>query len=129
MLNTVFTTKLLEEELAKSPSGVSEGVYYKVAIEPLEQGYGHTMGNALRRVLLSSIPGAAITKVKIGGVDHQFTTLEGMREDIVEFILNIKQVRLSLSDGKETTLKLSTKGPGLVTAGDIKTPATVEIIN
>jgi DNA-directed RNA polymerase subunit alpha len=129
MLNTVFTTKLLEEEVAKSPSGISEGIYYKVAIEPLEQGYGHTMGNALRRVLLSSIPGAAITKIKVNGVDHQFTTLEGMKEDIVEFVLNVKQIRLSLTDGKETVIKLSAKGPGIVTAGDIKTPATVEIIN
>lgn len=129
MLNTIFTTKLLEEEVVKSATGTSEGNYYKVAIEPLEQGYGHTLGNALRRVLLTSIPGAAITKVKISGVDHQFTTLEGMREDIVEFILNVKLVRLALTDGKETTLKLSAKGPGVVTAGDIKTPATVEIIN
>lgn len=129
MLNTIFTTKLLDEEVVKSTAGVSEGNYYKVAIEPLEQGYGHTMGNGLRRVLLSSIAGAAITKVKIAGIDHQFTTLEGMREDIVEFILNLKQIRLSLTDGKETILKLSAKGPGIVTAGDIKTPSTVTIVN
>lgn len=129
MLDTVFTTKVLEENVVKSSAGVSQGNFYKVAIEPLEQGYGHTLGNALRRVLLSSIPGSAITQIKIDGADHQFTTLEGMKEDIVEFILNVKQIRLSVSDGKETILKLSAKGPGVVTAGDITCPASVTVVN
>ena len=129
MLNTIFSTKVLEDEVVLSETGVESGKYHKIAIEPLEQGYGHTMGNALRRVLLTSIPGSAITKVKIDGVNHQFTTLEGMREDIVEFILNLKQVRLSLKDEKEAILKLSAKGKGEVKAGDIQTPANVEIFN
>lgn len=129
MLNTIFSTQVLEDETVLSESGVETGKYYKVVIDPLEQGYGHTMGNALRRVLLSSIPGAAITKVKIDGVNHQFTTLEGMREDIVEFILNLKQVRLTLKDEEEAVLKLNAKGKGEVKAGDIVVPASVEIFN
>ncbi|MFC1653563.1 DNA-directed RNA polymerase subunit alpha [Patescibacteria group bacterium] len=129
MQQTIFTTKILEEEKVKSPTGEQAGNYYKIAMEPLDQGYGHTMGNSLRRVLLGSIPGAAITKVKIDGVNHQFTTLEGMREDIVEFILNLKKVRLSLKDDDEATIKLSAKGKGEVKAGDIEVPANVEIAN
>lgn len=129
MLNTIFSTKTLEDDVVLSESGVESGKYYKIAIEPLEQGYGHTMGNALRRVLLTSIPGAAITKVKIDGINHQFTTLEGMREDIVELILNLKQVRLTLKDEEEAILKLNAKGKGEVKAGDIIAPANVEIFN
>ena len=100
-------------------------------IEPLTQGYGHTLGNALRRVLLSSLKGAAITTVKIEGVRHQFSTVLGLKEDVVELILNIKKVRLQfeISNDEEVTLTLVKQGPGMVTAGDIKTPPGVNVVN
>lgn len=98
-------------------------------IEPLERGFGHTLGTALRRVLLSSLPGAAITQVKIAGVKHKFSTLEGLKEDIIEFILNLKQIKISYDGKKPAKLTLDKTGPGEVKAGDIKTPAKVEIIN
>lgn len=103
--------------------------YGLFVIEPLEQGYGHTLGNSLRRVLLSSLSGAALTSVKIVGVPHQFSTLEGLKEDVVELILNLKKVRLSMTQGEEAVLKLSKKGPGVVTAADFEVPAGVEIVN
>lgn len=103
--------------------------YGEFALEPLEQGYGHTLGNSLRRVLLSSLEGADITEIKISGVKHQFTTLDGLKEDVVELILNLKEVRLSYSGDKDETLSLSVTGPKDVKASDIKTPATVTIHN
>ena len=103
--------------------------YGEFALEPLEQGYGHTLGNALRRVLLSSLEGAAIAEVKIAGVKHQYTTLEGLKEDVVELILNLKQVRLAYEGDKEETLTLNVHGPRAVTAKDIKGPATVRVVN
>ena len=101
----------------------------RFVIEPLQQGYGHTLGNALRRVLLSSLPGAAITQVKVAGAKHKFSTLEGLEEDLIELILNIKQIRLAYKGEKPIKLELEKSGPGQVKAGDIKTPAQVEIIN
>jgi DNA-directed RNA polymerase subunit alpha len=98
-------------------------------IEPLEQGYGHTLGNALRRALLNSLPGAAVTQVKIKGIRHQFTALKGMSEDIVEFILNLKRVRFRYEGKNSQTLHLSAQGPGEIRASQIKTPATVTIVN
>jgi DNA-directed RNA polymerase subunit alpha len=103
--------------------------YGKFSLEPIEQGYGHTVGNALRRCLLTSLPGAAVTQVAIDGVRHQFTTLEGMKEDVVEFILNVKQLRIKYAGEEAVELRLDTKGPGEITARDIKTPAQVEIVN
>ncbi len=103
--------------------------YGMFVIEPLEQGYGHTLGNSLRRVLLSSLSGAALTSVKINGVSHQFSTLEGLKEDVVELILNLKKVRLSMADGESAVIKLSKKGPGTVTANDFDLPAGIEIVN
>lgn len=100
-----------------------------LVIEPLEQGYGHTIGNALRRVLLSSLPGAAITKIRLEGVEHQFSTLDGMSEDVVDLILNLKQVRLKAESNKVYTLKLDVSGPASVTAGDIIAEAGIEIVN
>lgn len=101
----------------------------QVIIEPLEQGYGHTLGNALRRVMLTSLPGMALTKVRIDGVDHQYTTLEGLQEDVLELILNLRQVRI-MSSGSETgTLRLTVKGPAEVTAADIEADAGLEIVN
>src|SRR6188768_2564645 len=101
----------------------------KVVVEPLERGFGHTLGNALRRVLLSSIPGAAITEVEIDGVLHEYTTLEGLQEDVIEVLLNFKDVAIRMHNLDETMLTLSKKGKGVVTAADIKVDHNVEIIN
>ena len=101
----------------------------KFTVEPLDQGYGHTIGNSLRRVLLTSLPGAAITQIKISGVRHQFTSTAGMSEDIVEFILNLKKVRLKIPQDKPVKLTLDVKGPKEVKAKDISKTSGVEIIN
>ncbi|PIQ37485.1 MAG: DNA-directed RNA polymerase subunit alpha [Lysobacterales bacterium CG17_big_fil_post_rev_8_21_14_2_50_64_11] len=101
----------------------------KVVIEPLERGFGHTLGNALRRVLLSAIPGFAITEVEIDGVLHEYTTVEGLREDVIDVLLNLKDVAIRMHTVEQTTLVLSKQGPGVVTAGDIRTDHNVEIIN
>jgi DNA-directed RNA polymerase subunit alpha len=102
---------------------------YKVVMEPLYPGYGVTLGNSLRRVLLSSLPGAAITAVKIKGVDHEFSTIPNVKEDVIEIILNLKQVRLKMHTDEPVRLELKVKGEKVVTAGDFKTNADVEIVN
>ncbi len=101
----------------------------KVIVEPLERGFGHTLGNSLRRVLLSSIPGAAIIEVEIDGVLHEYTTLEGLQEDVIEVLLNLKDVAIRMHAGDEASLSLSKKGKGVVTAGDIRVDHNVEIVN
>ena len=101
----------------------------KVVIEPLERGYGHTLGNALRRVLLSSIPGYAVTEVEIDGVLHEYTTVEGLQEDVIDLLLNLKDVAIRMHNVEQSTLTLVKQGPGTVTAGDIKTDHNVEILN
>ncbi len=98
-------------------------------IEPLYPGYGMTVGNALRRVLLSSLPGAAITAVNIEGATHEFSTLPYVKEDVVDIILNLKLVRLKLHTDEPTTVRIEAKGEGPVTAGDIKGDANVEVVN
>jgi DNA-directed RNA polymerase subunit alpha len=98
-------------------------------MEPFERGYGHTLGNALRRVLLSSMPGFAPTEVQIAGVLHEYSTIEGVQEDVVDILLNLKGVVLKLHSGNEATLRLAKKGEGLVTAADIEVTHDVEIIN
>lgn len=98
-------------------------------IEPLHAGYGNTLGNSLRRVLLSSIEGAAIVAFRIEGVTHEFTTVPGVKEDIIDIMLNIKNVHLKVYGDKPVELRLEKKGAGIVTAADIKTTADVEIIN
>jgi DNA-directed RNA polymerase subunit alpha len=103
--------------------------YGKFVIEPLSQGFGNTLGNALRRVLYSAIPGAAITSVQINGANHQFTTIEGVKEDVVQLILAIKQIRVSYSGENPVRINLSTKGPGEVTAGEFDLPSGVTIAN
>jgi len=110
-------------------SEVDKPGYGMFVMEPLEQGYGHTLGNSLRRVLLTSLPGSSITSIKVGGVSHQFSTLAGLKEDIVELILNLKKVRLAVATGETAVLKLSKKGMGAVTAGDFEVPAGVTIVN
>ncbi len=101
----------------------------KVTIEPFERGFGHTLGNALRRVLLSSRPGAAITEVEIDGVLHEYTSVEGVQEDVVDILLNLKLVAVRLNSRDVAELRLYKKGPGPVTAGDIQLDHDVEIIN
>ncbi|MFZ1721347.1 MAG: DNA-directed RNA polymerase subunit alpha [Microgenomates group bacterium] len=100
-----------------------------ISMEPLEQGYGHTVGNALRRVLLSSLPGTAITEVHIEGVDHLYSTLDGMKEDVLELVLNLKLVRVHADTETDGTIRLQAKGPGVVTASSIECDAGFSIIN
>ncbi len=101
----------------------------KVTMEPFERGYGHTLGNALRRILLSSLPGFAPTEVKISGVLHEYSTLDGVQEDVVDILLNLKGVVLKLHNREEVMLNLRKQGESVVTAGDIETTHDVEIIN
>jgi DNA-directed RNA polymerase subunit alpha len=101
----------------------------RVVIEPFERGFGHTLGNALRRVLLSSMPGCAITEAEIDGVLHEYTSIEGVQEDVVEVLLNLKRVAIRLNARDESELRLVKKGPGPVRAGDIQGDHDVEILN
>ena len=101
----------------------------KVVLEPLERGFGHTLGNALRRILLSSMPGCAVTEVEIDGVLHEYTTIEGVQEDVVEIMLNLKQLAIIMHERDEATLTLKKTGPGAVTAGDIEQSHDIEIVN
>lgn len=103
--------------------------YAKFVCEPLERGYGITIGNSLRRILLSSLPGSAITSVKIDGVLHEFSTIPNVVEDVPEIVINLKSVRLKLDQNEEKTLRIDVKGPADVKAGDIITDGTVEILN
>jgi DNA-directed RNA polymerase subunit alpha len=100
-----------------------------VIVEPLYPGYGMTLGNSLRRVLLSSLPGAAVVGVKIKGIDHEFMPLADVKQDVLEIILNLKQLRLKVHSDEEVRLELSAKGKKVVTAGDIKKNSQVEIAN
>jgi DNA-directed RNA polymerase subunit alpha len=101
----------------------------RVTLEPLERGFGHTLGNALRRILLSSMPGSAIVNAEIDGVLHEYSTMEGVQEDVIDILLNLKKVALRMHNRDEATLTLSKKGPGPVTAGDIKIDHDIEVIN
>ncbi|MFA6179983.1 MAG: DNA-directed RNA polymerase subunit alpha [Candidatus Methylopumilus sp.] len=101
----------------------------RVTLEPMERGFGYTLGNALRRVLLSSIPGFAITEVKIDGVVHEYSTLDGVQEDVVDILLNLKGVALKLNSKSETILTLNKSVEGVVTAGDFETGHDAEIVN
>lgn len=103
--------------------------YGMFIIEPLEQGHGQTLGNSLRRVLLSSLPGSAITAVKIEGVKHQFSAVSGLKEDVAEFLLNLKKVRFLLEGTNKATVTLSKKGPGEIVAGDIEMSSGVTVVN
>jgi DNA-directed RNA polymerase subunit alpha len=106
-----------------------DSCHSKVVLEPLERGFGHTLGNALRRILLSSMPGCAIEEVEIDGVVHEYSTIEGVREDVIEILLNLKGVAITLNDKDEAVLTLNKKGSGVVTAGDIALDNDVEIVN
>jgi len=106
-----------------------DGSYGKFIVEPLQRGYGTTLGNALRRVLLSSLPGVAANAVKIDGVLHEFSTVPGVKEDVTELILNIKGLSLKMLGEGPKTIYIDAKGPGEINAGDIKTDGDVEIVN
>ena len=107
----------------------NDNMYAKFVCEPLERGYGITLGNSLRRILLSSLPGAAITSMKVDGVQHEFTTIPGIVEDVVEIILNLKQVRLKIYDNEEKSLRIDVDKEGEITAADIVGDANVEVLN
>ncbi|OOZ39810.1 DNA-directed RNA polymerase subunit alpha [Solemya pervernicosa gill symbiont] len=101
----------------------------KVTLEPLERGFGHTLGNAIRRILLSSMPGCAVVEVEIEGVLHEYSTIEGVQEDVIDILLNLKGLSITMHAREEATLKINKKGPGPVTAGDITVDHDVEIVN
>jgi DNA-directed RNA polymerase subunit alpha len=101
----------------------------RFVLEPLEPGFGYTLGNSLRRTLLSSIPGASVTSIRIDGVLHEFTTVPGVKEDVTEMILNIKELVVSSEHDEPVVMYLRKQGPGVVTAADIAPPAGVEVHN
>ena len=101
----------------------------KVTLEPLERGFGHTLGNTLRRILLSSMPGCAITEVQIDGVLHEYSTLEGVQEDVIDILLNLKDISVILHNQDEAVVTLAVSGAGKVTAGDFQLTEDVEIAN
>ena len=113
----------LVEVVSKTPN------HSRIVIEPLERGFGHSLGNALRRVLLSTIPGCAVTDVEIEGVLHEYTTIEGVQEDVIDILLNLKKLAVILHSKDEVELVISKNGSGCVTAADIILPHDVEIIN
>lgn len=102
------------------------GIY---EIDGLYPGYGHTLGNSLRRIILSSLPGAAITSIKIDGVSHEFSTLDGVKEDVITILLNLKKIRILVHSDEPQTMQLKSKGPKKITASDIEAPSQVEILN
>ena len=108
---------------------LSDNSYGKFVVEPLERGYGTTLGNSLRRVLLSSLPGYAVTSIKIAGIQHEFSTIPGVKEDVTEIVLNVKSIIAKLHCDGPKTVYIEAAGEGVVTAGDIKADAEVEIIN
>jgi len=111
----------------EEPAG--DGSYGKYVVEPLERGYGTTLGNALRRILLSSLPGTAITSIKIAGVQHEFSTIPGVKEDVTEIVLNVKGIIAKLHGEGPKTMYIEANGEGVITAGDIKADSEVEILN
>ena len=113
-------------ECLETPTDSSYGKYI---VEPLERGYGTTLGNSLRRVLLSSLPGTAVTSVKIAGVQHEFSTIPGVKEDVTEIVLNVKSIIARLHSEGAKTVYIEASGEGVVTAGDIKADGEVEILN
>lgn len=108
---------------------VLSDIHARVSLEPLERGFGHTLGNALRRILLSSMPGAAVTEVEIEGVVHEYSTVEGVQEDVLEILLNLKELAIDMPDRDEANVALRVKGPAVVTAGDIQVSHGISIAN
>ncbi|MCW5874513.1 MAG: DNA-directed RNA polymerase subunit alpha [Anaerolineales bacterium] len=121
VLSNMVTPRIEREAEARN--------YGKFVIAPLERGYGHTLGNSLRRVLLSSLEGAAITSIRVTDAQHEYSQIPGIREDVIQIMLQLKQVRLILHEGETSRMHLEVKGEGTVTAADIIAPAEVEIVN
>src|SRR2546428_788969 len=120
---------LIKPEKLVTEAGVDSGRTATIVAEPLERGFGLTLGNALRRVLLSSLQGAAITSVKIGGVLHEFSTIPGVMEDVADIVLNLKEVRLRLHGEGPKVLRVHQKGQGVLRAGDLSEDPSVEVMN
>lgn len=121
-IKTMLTPKVIKVDATNSN-------HAKVILEPLERGYGHTLGNAIRRILLSSMPGASIVEVSIDGVDHEYSTITGVHEDVISILLNLKNVALRMEDTQEATITINKTTPGPVTVGDIELPHDVEAMN
>ena len=119
-IKTMLTPKVIKVDATNSN-------HAKVILEPLERGYGHTLGNAIRRILLSSMPGASIVEVSIDGVDHEYSTITGVHEDVISILLNLKNVALRMEDTQEATIKINKSTPGPVTVADIELPHDVEV--
>ena len=119
----------IEKPIIECIESNEDGTYGKYVVEPLERGYGITLGNAMRRILLSSLPGVATTSVKIDTVLHEFSTVQGVKEDVTELILNIKSLALTMEGEGPKTIYIDAQGPGVVTGADIKTDGDVEVIN
>ena len=119
----------IEKPIIECVESNEDGTYGKFVVEPLERGYGITLGNALRRILLSSLPGVAASSIKIDGVVHEFSTVQGVKEDVTELILNIKTLALKMTGEGPKTIYIDAKGPGVVTGADIKTDGDVEVFN
>jgi DNA-directed RNA polymerase subunit alpha len=126
-----MSSKIVSDLLKPKQVKVEEqGTYHaKVSIEPLERGFGHTLGNALRRILLSSVQGCAIVDFKIEGVLHEYTTMDGVQEDVIDIMLNLKGVGIIMHSKDEATLTVNKKGPGYVTAGDIQLDHDIEVVD
>jgi DNA-directed RNA polymerase subunit alpha len=129
LINTRNWSELVKPEQILRDSNPADTMYGKFVCEPLERGYATTLGNALRRVLLSSLQGAALVAVKIVGVQHEFTFIPGVLEDVTNIVLNLKQVRLSMDTDVPQTLTLDVKGRGAVTAAALKTNQHLEVLN
>ena len=121
-VNELLKPRVVDVQLA-------DECHAKVVLEPLERGFGHTLGNALRRILLSSMPGCAVVEAQIDGVLHEYTAIEGVQEDVVDILLNLKGIAVVMHNKTEAMLTLHKEGPGVATAGDIETDHDVEIIN
>ncbi len=119
----------IEKPKVKITKSKEDGTYAKIVVEPLERGFGITVGNALRRVFLSSLPGYAVTAVKIDGVQHEFSTIEGVKEDVAEIILNLKGLAVKLHGESPKTVVINASGEGEVTAGDIVADSEVEVLD
>ncbi len=119
----------IEKPRIECADSLEDGSYGKFVVEPLERGYGTTLGNSLRRILLSSLPGTAVTTIKIDGVQHEFSTLPGVKEDVTEIVLNVKKIIAKLHSEGEKTVYIEASNPGPVTAGDIRCDSEVEILN
>jgi DNA-directed RNA polymerase subunit alpha len=126
-----MSSKIVSDLLKPKQVKVEEqGTYHaKVSIEPLERGFGHTLGNALRRILLSSVQGCTIVDFKIEGVLHEYTTMDGVQEDVIDIMLNLKGVGIIMHSKDEATLTVNKKGPGYVTAGDIQLDHDIEVVD